>query len=182
MGRARQRAVPRQAYRGGAETVRQRARKRLKRAGPKAEDAESNGARGPFRQRPRALAPPAWARLERRVTDSPTIEAADHLREDRTDLVDHDDTTPGAQGVLRAWCTRVRPRGLAACVSGVGTIDRWIAEITNACQGRQTSGWVEGFNHRVKGLKRRCDGICTVGKRFPRLTLDVPGDQRFGHT
>ena len=50
------------------------------------------------------------------------------------------------------------------------------------CQGRQTSGVVEGCNTRVKGLKRRCDGIFTVGSLCQRRTLDVPGYPRFGHT
>jgi transposase len=55
-------------------------------------------------------------------------------------------------------------------------------EITNYVQGRQTSGFVEGFNNRVQGLKRRCYGIFDVGRLLQRLTLDLHGSQLFGHT
>jgi transposase len=37
-------------------------------------------------------------------------------------------------------------------------------------------------NNRVKVLKRRCDGIFDVGRRFQRLTLDLHGYQLCGHT
>jgi transposase len=55
-------------------------------------------------------------------------------------------------------------------------------EITHDFQDRQTSGCVEGFNNRVKVLKRRCYGIFDVGRRFQRLTLDLHGYHLFGHT
>jgi len=49
-------------------------------------------------------------------------------------------------------------------------------------QDRQTRGCVEGFNNRVKVLKRRGYGIFDVGRRFQRLTLDLHGYHLFGHT
>jgi transposase len=88
----------------------------------------------------------------------------------------------GAQCAIRAWCKRVRANGLAEFERVRGTIERWIDEITNDFQGRQTSGFVEGFNNRVKVLKRRCDGILDVGRLFQRLTRDLHGYQLFGHT
>jgi transposase len=75
----------------------------------------------------------------------------------------------------------VRQSGLAEFERVLGTIDRWLDEITNDFQGRQTSGFVEGFNTRVNVLKRRCDGICNGSSLFPRLTLDLHGSQLFGH-
>ncbi|MBE9069717.1 transposase [Leptolyngbya cf. ectocarpi LEGE 11479] len=35
------------------------------------------------------------------------------------------------------------------------------------------SGFVEGFNNRVKVLKRRCYGIFDVDHIFKRLSLDI---------
>jgi hypothetical protein len=40
---------------------------------------------------------------------------------------------------------------------------------------------VEGFHTRVQGLLRRGSGRFTGGSLFQRRTLDVQGDQRFGH-
>jgi len=68
------------------------------------------------------------------------------------------------------------------CERVLGTLDRWLDEITNDFRGRQASGFVEGCNTRVKGLTRRCDGIFNVGRLFQRLTLDWHGDQLFGQT
>jgi transposase len=76
----------------------------------------------------------------------------------------------------------VRQRELGEFECFLGTIDRWMDEITNYFRGRQTSGFVEGFNNRVKVLTRRCYGIFNVGRLFQRLTLDLHGYQRFGHT
>jgi transposase len=170
------------AYRDCADTVRKKELKRLKRVLPKAEYAEITGAMWPFRKRHADLKPSEWELLERVFTYAPKIEAAYHLREDLTELFEHDYTKVGAKCAIRAWCKRVRASGLAEFESFLGTIERWIDEITNYFQGRQTSGFVEGFNNRVKVLKRRCYGIFDVGKLFQRLTLDLHGYQLFGHT
>ena len=170
------------AYRACADTVRKKELKRLKSQLPKAEYAEITGAMWPFRKRPGDLEPEERALLERLFTYSPKIEAAYHLREDLTDLFDRDYTKAGAKRAIRAWCKRVRQSGLAEFERFLGTIERWIDEITNYFQGRQTSGFVEGFNNRVKVLKRRCYGIFDVGRLFQRLTLDLHGYQLFGHT
>jgi transposase len=158
------------AYRDGADTVRQQELTRLK------------GGRWPFRKRPGELKPQAWERRARVFTCSPKIEAASNLREELTALFERGDRKAGATCAMRARCQRGRASGLAACESLLGPRDRGLEEITTAVMGRQTSGLVEGFNHRVKGLKRRCDGIFDVGSLFQRLTLAWHGYQRFGHT
>jgi transposase len=170
------------AYRDCADTVRKKELKRLKSQLPKAEYAEIAGAMWPFRQRSGDLEPEEWDLLERLFTYSPKIEAAYHLREDLTDLFDRDYTKAGAKCAILAWCKRVRQSGLAEFESVLGTIERWLDEITNYFQGRQTSGFVEGFNNRVKVLTRRCYGLFNVGRLFQRLTLDLHGYQLFGHT
>jgi transposase len=170
------------AYRDCADTVRKQELKQLKRALPKAEYAALQGTMWPFRQRPVELKPHEWELLERVFTYSPKIEAAYNLREDLTELFERDYTKAGAKCAIQTWCTRVCASGLAEFESFLGTIDRWMDKITNYFQGRQTSGFVEGFNNRVKVLKRRCYGIFNVGRLFQRLTLDLHGYQLFGHT
>ncbi|NJM44801.1 MAG: transposase, partial [Alkalinema sp. RU_4_3] len=58
----------------------------------------------------------------------------------------------------------------------------WIDEISNYFLERQNSGFVEGFNNRIKVMKRRCYGIFKVKHIFQRLTLDLHGYERFGPT
>ena len=170
------------AYRDCADTVRKQELKRLKRALPKAEYAEITGAMWPFRQRPADLKAQEAELLQRVFTYSPKVEAAYDLREELTELFERDDTKAGAKCAIRAWCKRVRASGLAEFESFLGTSDRWLDKITNYFQDRQTSGFVEGFNTRVKVLKRRCYGIFNVRTLFQRLTLDLHGYQLFGHT
>jgi transposase len=59
-------------------------------------------------------------------------------------------------------------------------LENWMDEITNYFVGRQTSGFVEGFNNKLKVLKRRCYGITNLTYLFRRLYLDLEGYRLFG--
>src|SRR5215813_3848792 len=129
------------AYRDCADTVRKKELKRLKSALPEAEYAKIKGAMWPFRKRPGDLELQEQELLERVFSYSPKIEAAYHLREDLTELFERDYTKAGAKCAIRAWGKRVRQSGLAEFESFLGTINRWLDEITNYFMGRQTSGF-----------------------------------------
>ncbi len=77
---------------------------------------------------------------------------------------------------------RVRQSQISQFDSFLVTIETWLDQITNYFLERLTSSFVEGFNNRVKVLKRRCYGIFDVGHIFQRLTLDINGYQRFSLT
>lgn len=62
------------------------------------------------------------------------------------------------------------------------TIETWLEPIANYFLERLTSSFVEGFNNRVKVLKRRCYGIFDADRLFQRLTLDLHGYERFSLT
>ena len=49
------------------------------------------------------------------------------------------------------------------------------AEIANYFIDRQTSGFVEGLNNKIKVIKRRCYGILNVKHLFQRIHLDLSG-------
>ena len=91
-------------------------------------------------------------------------------------------TKTGAKCAIRAWCKRVRKSGLDEFESFLGTVDTWLDNITNYFLEGWSSGFVEGFNNRVKVLKRRCYGILNVETMFQRLTLDLDGYEKFGFT
>jgi transposase len=52
-------------------------------------------------------------------------------------------------------------------------------KIKNARRTPNNSGFVEGFNNKVKVLKRRCYGLSSAAKLFQRLVLDTLGMNRF---
>jgi hypothetical protein len=85
-----------------------------------------------------------------------------------------------AMSVLRWRPKRVRSSGLAAFDGFLGTLDTWMDPITNYFENRDRHGFVEGFNTRVKVLKRRCHGIFNVDRIFQRRYLDLDGYRLFG--
>jgi len=48
-------------------------------------------------------------------------------------------------------------------------------KITNYFINRQTSGFVEGLNNKIKVIKRRCYGILNVKHLFQHIYLDLGG-------
>ncbi len=171
-----------QAYRNCADTVRKHEIRRLKQDLSTEEYQQIKGAMWPFRKAPDALNDDEWALLERLFTYSPRLEKAYTLREELTEIFERDYTKAGAKCAIRAWCKRVRNSGLDEFESFLSTVDTWLDKITNYFLEGWSSGFVEGFNNRVKVLKRRCYGIFDVEQIFQRLTLDINGYERFGFT
>ncbi len=171
-----------QAYRNCADTVRKHEIRRLKQELSTEEYQQIKGAMWPFRKAPDALNDDEWALLERLFTYSPRLEKAYTLREELTEIFERDYTKAGAKCAIRAWCKRVRNSGLDEFESFLSTVDTWLDKITNYFLEGWSSGFVEGFNNRVKVLKRRCYGIFDVEQIFQRLTLDINGYERFGFT
>ena len=101
------------------------------------------------------------------------------LRQQLTQIFEANHTKDSATLATRAWCDRVGRRKIKEFDSFLTTIDNWLDEMTNYFVERHTSGFVEGFNNRIKVLKRRCYGIFDVKRIFQRLTLDVHGYERF---
>ena len=168
-----------QAYRDCADTVRKQEVKRLQQELSQAEYEQIKGAMWPFRKSPEDLKDEEQKLLERLFAYSPKLEQAYRLREQLTQIFERDYTKGGAKCAIRAWCKRVRKSGIKAFDSFLGTVQTWLDKITNYFLDRLTSGFVEGFNNRVKVLKRRCYGIFDVDRIFQRLTLDINGYERF---
>ena len=170
------------AYHDCADTVRRQEVKRLKQELSKKEYELVKGAMWPFRKSPEELKEEECQLLERLFTYSPKLKQAYTLREELTAIFERDYTKTGAKGAIRAWCKRVRQRKIEEFNSFLGTLETWLDQITNYFLERLTSGFVEGFNNRVKVLKRRCYGIFDVEQIFQRLTLDINGYERFSLT
>jgi transposase len=75
-----------------------------------------------------------------------------------------------------------------ACVSAskvkcfnrfIKTLNKHMDIIANYFVARNNSGFVEGFNNKIKVLKRRCYGLSHVTRLFQRLMLDLVGFERF---
>jgi transposase len=163
------------AYRSCADSVRKQEMKQLKQSLAKEDYEQLKGAMWAFRKRPEDLKPIEQQVLERLFESSARSEEAYQLREALTQIFERDYSKRGAKCAIRAWCKRVEKSGIRAFDSFLTTVENWLDEIANYFLERWTSGFVEGFNNRVKVMKRRCYGIFDVKRLFQRLSLDLNG-------
>ena len=170
------------AYRNCADRVRKVELKLLKQNLSKKEYARLKGAMWAFRKSREQLKDSEWELLQSLFTYSPKMKEAYILREELTEIFARLYDSKGAKCAIRAWCKRVRSCQISQFESFLTTIETWLEPIANYFLERLTSSFVEGFNNRVKVLKRRCYGIFDVERLFQRLTLDIHGYQRFSFT
>ncbi len=169
-------------YRHCADRVRRVELKLLKQNLSKKDYAQIKGAMWAFRKSSEQLTDGEWELLQRLFTYSPKMKDAYILREELTQIFERKYDPKGAKCAIRAWCKRVRSCQISQFESFLKTIETWLEPITNYFLERLTSSFVEGFNNRVKVLKRRCYGIFDVERLFQRLTLDLHGYERFSLT
>ena len=166
-------------YRHCADQVRQRELKRLRQELPKTEYQSLKGAMWAFRKGPETLKASEQELLERLFCYSPELQQAYNLREELTEIFEGKDSKEGAKDGIDAWCKRVQRSGVKEYASFLTTLENWLDEITNYFLEGWTSGFVEGFNNRIKVLKRRCYGIFNIGSLFQRIFLDLHGYEKF---
>ncbi len=76
---------------------------------------------------------------------------------------------------FQEWIILVRNSTLTCFNKFIKTFKKYKNEIANYFVDRNSSGFVEGLNNKIKVLKRRCYGIFNVKRLFQRLYLDLSG-------
>jgi transposase len=166
-------------YHTAADNLRKQELKRLK-GELSAEDYQQlKGSMWAFRKKPAELKPEERRVLRRLFRDSPKLKLAYDLREQLTAIYEEPLAKPIAQRKIRSWIRRVKRSQLKCFNDFLGTLDHWWEEITNYFVDRENSGFVEGFNNRLKVLKRRCYGIFNLQHLFQRIYLDLEGYRLF---
>ena len=94
-----------------------------------------------------------------------------------TEILDTKTTRNGGIRRLRNWISRVKEASSAYFKTFIGTLEKHMEDIANYFVERESSGFVEGFNNRIKVLKRRCYGIVDQVHLFRRISLDIGGNQ-----
>ena len=77
------------------------------------------------------------------------------------------------------WILKVGESGLKQFDTFIGTLSKYQQHIVNYFKGRHTSGFVEGFNNKIKVIKRRCYGIFDENSLFRRVFLDTEGYDKY---
>lgn len=169
-----------QAYRDCADQLRREVQRELKEVLQPEEYAAFKGVMGVFRRAPTELSKAERAQLKLLWECAPDLKQAYDLREALTAIFETEQSKEAAQLAFQQWMRKVRKSGLKCFDSFLGTLANWLDEITNYFINRLTSGFVEGFNNKVKVLKRRCYGITNLTHLFQRLYLDLEGYRLFG--
>ncbi len=60
---------------------------------------------------------------------------------------------------LQCWTEQIKASGLHGLDPFFNTWHRWQDGILNDFEGGHNSGFIEGLNHKLKWLKRRCFGL-----------------------
>lgn len=168
-------------YRGCADKARKQEMQMLKKTLSDEKYAELKGVMWAFRKRWPDVSEEQRVMLLLLFSYSPVLKQVYVLREILTGIFNRPLTKAQAVIELNAWIARVQELGLNCFDSFVGTLQKWMDEISNYFIQRQSSGFVEGLNNKIKVIKRRCYGIYDLGRLFQHIWLDVEGRRLFGY-
>jgi transposase len=164
-----------QHYRNCADSLRKQELKRLKTELSADEYALIKGTMWPFRKKPAELHPQEAELLERLFGYTPSLKLAYDFREALTTIFEKDLSKTAATQAIKTWRQAVETSALTCFDPFLTTLDTYLDEITNYFLHRNTSGFVEGLNNKIKVLKRRCYGLFNLDHLFQRLFLDLEG-------
>lgn len=168
------------SYRDCADKLRKEVQRDLKKSLKKEQYDGLKGTMWLFRRDPQELDKEERGRLALLFECAPDLKQAWRLREQLTAIFETDHTKESGKAAIKRWVRRVRRSGLTCFESFLTTLGNWLDEITNYFVNRRSSGFIEGFNNKVKVLKRRCYGITNLKHLFQRLYLDLEGYRLFG--
>jgi transposase len=166
-------------YRNAVDDLRKQEIRRLQKELPKAAQDDLKHTLWPFRKREADLDVEEQARLSGLFAHSPMLERAYRLREQLTTIFDTARSKKDGLRRIGYWRARVAKSGLTCFDGFLKLLESWLDLIVNYFINRQSSGFVEGLNNKLKVLKRRCYGLRNVVRLFQRLTLDLEGYRRF---
>jgi len=162
-------------YRKGLDTLRKQELRRLKKELSAEEYTHLQGAMWALRKKEEDINDEEKNILERLFVYSPQLKVVYDLCNALTEIFDKRMTKRRAKFTLKNWMQCVRDSALHCFNTFLKTLEKWIDEIANYFIDRQTSGFVEGLNNKIKVIKRRCYGILNVKHLFQRIHLDLSG-------
>ena len=162
-------------YRKGLDTLRKHELQRLKQELSAEEYKQLQGVMWALRKREDNLTDEDKDLLARLFVHAPLLKVAYELCNALTRIFEKRIGKRRAKSQLTDWIVRVRASTLHCFNTFVTTLEKWMDEIANYFLDRQTSGFVEGLNNKIKVIKRRCYGILNVTHLFQRIHLDLSG-------
>jgi transposase len=162
-------------YRDAADELRKQELHRLKKELSKEEYQKLKGSLRAFRKNAKDLNKEERKTLRSFFDHSASAKRAYELREQLTAIFDMRLSKKQAQAKILGWIQQVQHSSLQCYDNFLNLLRSWWEEITNYFMHRENSGFVEGFNNKIKVLKRRCYGIFNLNHLFQRIYLDLHG-------
>jgi transposase len=167
-------------YRNGFDSLRKKELRRLRKELPAETYQEvAHGMHWVLRHNHVNLNDEDKVRLRTLFSYSPSLHQAYTLREELTAIFNLNLGLPEGQSRLQAWATKVERSTLTCFDTFTKTLRKHLVEIANYFHRRASSGFVEGFNNKLKTITRRSYGLKRVDSLFRRLWLDLNGYQHF---
>ncbi len=166
-------------YRKGLDTLRKQELKRLKEELNEQDYSELKGAMWVLRKKKEKLTLKDKALLKKLFNYSCSLERAYQLQNDLTSIFEMNISRSGGKRRIKNWMVRVKESGIKCYKKFIATLDSYLEQIVNYFINRHSSGFVEGFNNKIKVIKRRCYGILNAEHLFQRIFLDTSGRRTF---
>lgn len=168
-------------YNQAADQLRKKETRRLKQELPAEQYQQLKGQMWAFRKRREKCTPEEKKVPQKVFRLAPQLKQAYLLREELTAIFDSQISKAEGKRRLKRWIAKVERSPLTCFDAFIKTLKNWMEEITNYFFQRDSSGFVEGFNNKIKVLKRRCYGIYNLTHIYQRLFLDIEGYRLYAY-
>lgn len=167
------------AYWDGLDSLRKQELARLKKELSVQDYKRLKGSLWALRKETQDLTQEENQTLDRLFHWSPKLKTAYALQNDLTALFDAHISVEVAKAKLERWMVAVFKSGLTCFNNLIKTLDHWWDDILNYFVARNSSGFIEGLNNKIKVIKRRCYGMTNIARLFQRIYLDLEGFRLF---
>jgi transposase len=110
---------------------------------------------------------------------TPKLHQAYTFREELTAIFNTPLNLDEGRHRVEKWAAKVEQSTLTCFDSFLKTLRNPFDPIANYFHRRANSGFVEGFNNKLKTITRRCYGLKVIDSLFRRLWLDLNGYKHF---
>jgi len=169
-----------QNYRADFDTLRKQELRRLRKELPEETYQEvAHGMYWVLRHNHANLDEADKVRLRTLFQYSPKLHQAYTFREALTAIFNLPLKLEDGRRRLEKWAAKVDKSALTCFDTFLKTLRNHLDAIANYFHRRANSGFVEGFNNKLKTITRRCYGLKLVDSLFRRLWLDLNGYKHF---